>query len=283
MNTLLALIKEPDESKQLVRFATSLAADLSSKLQLLYIQDPANYPFGAPGITGTASVQIQISMENLVKDAKTTLAKLVEEYDSGDVSVEITAETGIIKPTIEKLVSQKKINMVVLESSDSDGFWSQNSSDMDIVRNIKCPVWLIPHKSTYHPFSEILYATDYHQEDLPTLKKLIGLTHTFSPRITALHITDNMDFEVRIKKAGFREMVQIKTAYDQVTVKSLMERSGDDIGQLINDYASMIKGNLIVVLKENRPFLDRLFKSSVTKKIIQKAEIPVLVFHEQDA
>jgi nucleotide-binding universal stress UspA family protein len=280
MDTLLALVKEPDDAKELVKFAINLASDLSLNLKLLYVQDPANYPFGGPGMTGEASVRIEINMENLIRDAEQKLTKLMEEYGDKNVSVEISTETGIIKPIIEKLLADKRINMLIQESIDRDGFWTQNSTYMDIARNVKCPVWIIPEKSEYRSFREIIYATDYQEEDLSTLQKLIGLTQQFSPNITALHITQNMDFEVRIKKAGFQEMVYMKTGYDRVRVESLMERSGDDIGQMIKQYAGQIHADLIVVLKENRPFIERLFTSSVTRQINQKAEIPVLIFHE---
>lgn len=283
MDTLLALVREPDDAKELVRFSMNLASDLSLNLKLLYVQDPVDYPFGGPGLTGEASVRIEINMEDLIKDAEQKLTKFMEEYAKNNVAVEISTETGIIKPIIEKLLADKRINMLVQESSDEDGFWTQNSTYMDIARNIKCPVWMIPEKSEYRSFGEIIYATDYQEEDLGTLQKLIGLTHTFSPNITALHITQSMDFEVRIKKAGFQEMVYMKTGYDRVRVDSLMERGGDDIGQMIKQYASQINADLIVVLKENRPFIDRLFTSSVTRKIIQKSEVPVLIFHGQDS
>lgn len=281
--TLLALVKEPDDSKEFVEYALRLAESLNINIHFLYVQDPATHPFGTPGLTGEASVQIQINLEKTAADAKNIITRHVEAYASGDVFAEISTETAVIKPVIEKLLAQDKVHMVLMEGSESDGFWTQNSTDMDIIRNIQCPVWVIPPKITYDPFKEILYATDYHEEDLLTLRKLIALTHRYSPKITALHITENYDFEVRIKKAGFQEMVKTKTAYDKVSVESLVDRTGEDIGQMINDYASLIDANLIVVLKENRPFFDRLFKSSSTKKIIQQAQIPVLVYHEQGA
>lgn len=74
-----------------------------------------------------------------------------------------------------------------------------------------------------------------------------NISRHFSPGITALHITDNYDFEVRIKKAGFQEMVQTRTDHDKISVKSLVDKNGDDMGQLINDYASLIDADLIVV------------------------------------
>ena len=279
MKTLLAIVNEPDDSGGYVKYALDLAAGLKADLHLLYVQNPANYPLGVPGLTGEASVQIEANLLNLAGEAKKIIARHVEEHSTGEVSVKISAMTGFIKPFIEELIDDGKIGMVLMESMDHAGFWMHDSTNMDIIRNVSCPVWVVPQKSAYHPFRKILYATDYLEEDIPTLKKLIALAGPFSSEITALHITESDDFEIRIRRAGFQEMVRTKTAYDQVSVKSLVEKSGEDVGQLINDYASLIHADLIVVLKENRRFLERLFKSSVTREIIEKAKMPVLVYH----
>jgi nucleotide-binding universal stress UspA family protein len=283
MKTLLAVVNEPEDSREYVAYALNLAKGLQLNLHLLYIQNPANNPFGEPGLTGIASIQIEATLEDLAVKAKKTLTSYVEEYFPGEVSTRISSETGILQPLIEELVADGKTDMVLLENVDQVIFWTQNSTTMGIIRNIKCPVWVVPRKNVYHPFRNILYATEYHEEDVTTLKKLIELTRQFSPDITALHVTDSDDFEFRIKETGFQEMVRKKTSYERVSIKSLVEKSGDDMGQLINDYAALIHADLIVVLKENRNFLERLFKSSVTREIIEKAGIPVLVYHEQTA
>jgi nucleotide-binding universal stress UspA family protein len=283
MKTLLAIVNEPDESGEFVKYALGLAAGLRADLHLLYVQNPANYPLGVPGLTGEASVQIEVNLQNLADEAKKILARQVEEHSTGDVSVRISAMTGMIKPLIEELIGEGKTDMVLLGSIDQASFWTHDSTNMEIIRNIGCPVWVVPRKSVYHSFSKILYATDYREEDIPTLKKLIAMAGSISSEITALHITDSDDFEIRIRQAGFHEMIKRKTAHDRVSVKSLVEKRGDDTGQLINDYASLIHADLIVVLKENRHFLERLFKSSVTREIIEKARIPVLVYHAANA
>jgi nucleotide-binding universal stress UspA family protein len=125
----------------------------------------------------------------------------------------------------------------------------------------------------------VIYATDYNEEDIPTLKELIRLTYFNSPTITALHITENIDFDLRIKNAGFQKMLESQVDYDNIRVKALVEDQGDDMVSLINDYATRENADLIVVLKENRRFLERLFKPSSSEKIIEKANRPVLVYH----
>jgi nucleotide-binding universal stress UspA family protein len=138
---------------------------------------------------------------------------------------------------------------------------------------------VIPENSDYNPIHSVIYATDYNEEDIPTLEKLIRLTYFESPKITALHITDNVDFDLRIKNAGFQKMLESKLGYENIEVKALVENQGDDMVSLINDYAARISADLIVVLKENRRFLERLFRPSSSEKIIEEASRPVLVFH----
>jgi nucleotide-binding universal stress UspA family protein len=62
----------------------------------------------------------------------------------------------------------------------------------------------------------------------------------------------------------------------------LNESSNNDTAELLNDYALLIKADLIVVLKENKSFFERIFKSDPAKKIIKKSMLPVLVFHEKE-
>lgn len=68
----------------------------------------------------------------------------------------------------------------------------------------------------------------------------------------------------------------------QETVKSIIDRGDKSFGEYINDTAVDIQADLIVLLKENRSFLEKIFKASSTAKIIKKARLPLLVFHENE-
>jgi nucleotide-binding universal stress UspA family protein len=114
------------------------------------------------------------------------------------------------------------------------------------------------------------------------LKKLIGLFPDTFPGITALHITDNIEFEEEVKKSGFVERLRTQTSYPKLKVKAIYQSNHDDLIELITDFASKNTANLIVVLKENESFFERIFKPSHTKKILKNTELPVLVYHEKN-
>lgn len=284
MKKLLAIINDPNNSSDLIKYAANLANDLKTDLHLLYVQNPEAYSLATPEAAGAMTVPIQKGLEELAEKAKDSLDKIAKEVKtelSLNVSIDSSSEIGVTKFIVEKLVSENLVHMVIVDSKEDVSFWEQSSNNMDIIYGIDCPVWVVPFGAKYQPYKKIVYATNYKEEDITTLKKLLKLTENYKPEIVALHITDTTDFEEKVKTRGFTETVQSKTGYDKISVKALLERENDEVAQLINDYSKDIDSDLVVVLKENRNFLARLFTSSATKKLIKEAKLPVLVFHEK--
>jgi nucleotide-binding universal stress UspA family protein len=282
MKTLLLLIKEPESSHSLIKYAMLFAEDLQTNLHLMYVENPANYSLGTPDLSGAAVAQIQHSIEAKLKTGKQELSGQVSRLRStvsADVDVKITAVSGNDNQILSERIESGEAQMVMIEGSFRSGVLVSDIAAKDLVRDLRCPVWIVPQNSEYHSFHEIIYASDYHKEDIPTIRRLISLTDQLAPHITALHITDNVDFEQKIKTAGFQDMVEKKTEYNNIDVEVLAENGGEEMSELLNRYAVHNNTDLMVVLKENRRFLERIFKPSSSEKIIKETKLPVLVFH----
>ena len=280
MKTLLAIINEPEKAKGFIGYVAHLAQDLLANVHLMYVQEPYDYSLGQPPASAAINSVMAIQKSNAENANKKFAMHIKEVHDtiSGDISISYSVEIASLISIVEEYCTENKADMVILEDHEKSGFWFQNTSENDIINHVNCPVWVIPPGADYKPLKEIIYATDYKKEDIPTLKNLIGLTSRFSPAITALHITDSVDFEEKVKKAGFREMLQTETEYKNITVKSLVEKSNENSAQLINEYALNTNADVIVVLKENRNFIERILNPSSTKKILKEARLPVLVY-----
>lgn len=284
MKTLLAIINEPKESRDFIQYVAGMAADLKTNIHLLFVQNPINYAVGTTGATGPAINKVRQSLENMADTAKELLTEHIKDVKSKlseDVVIDFSTQLGVTSILAQELVSDNKADMVVLEGQKKESTWIQTSSNMEIIKSADCPVFIVPNALVYKPFSKIIYATDYKEEDIVGLKKLITLTQHYSPVINVLHITNSVDFEEKVKKAGFLKILQKRTSYDHLLVKVLHENDSNDTAELLNDYASLIKADLIVVLKENKSFFERIFNSDPAGKIIKKSLFPVLVFHEK--
>ncbi|HAF30232.1 MAG TPA: hypothetical protein DCG75_14415 [Bacteroidales bacterium] len=285
MKTLLAIINDPDNTEGFINYTANVAKDLRVNLHLLSVQNPEAYTLGTPETAGTMIVGIQKQLEELAKNTKENLEKLAQKTKNKfnlEINIDVSSKIGITNFIVEQLISNNKAHMVIVDTKEDTGFWEQNSNNMDIIHGVDCPVWVVPFGVKYEPYHKIVYATNYKEEDISTLKKLLNLTRNYNPDIVALHITDTNNFEEKVKATGFLDTVRNNTGYSKINIKALLERENDDIAQLINDYSSDIDANLVVILKENRHFLERLFQSSSTKKLIKDAKLPILVFHERE-
>jgi nucleotide-binding universal stress UspA family protein len=281
MDTILAITYEPRKAKNFVDYVASLAQDLHRKVLLMYIQEPYDYTIGQPPARNY-EFSLQVQKQN-AEEGKKLLAEYVRDFareSSIEVIFEYKAEIGFPVSLIDDYVVKNNTGMLILEGQEQKTLWNGPTSNSDIVRQVNCPVWIIPFGASYKGFKEIVYVTDYKEEDVTVLKSLIRLTSVYSPSVTALHITDNEDFEERIKEVGFTETLQEKTGYNKLSVKSILENKHENVAELINDFAVGIKAELVVVFKENRTFFERILKADSTRKIIKETQLPVLVIKQ---
>lgn len=285
MKTLLAMIRDPQGSDHFIRYLIGLARDMGTRVHLLYIENPAQYPLGAPDTTGVAVANLQKSLEIKVKEAKKILNQHLQDMMpqiAGEVILQVSTRVGNEVILIDEMVEKNEAHMLALELKHMSGFWQRDTFVKEMMRSIRCPVLVVPENAEYKGLHHIVYATDYHEEDIPTLRRLIDLTHSLSPEIEALHITDNLDFDEKVKKAGFQKMLETKTGYRRISLTSLQYSNGHEMTDLINSYASRTKTDLIVVLKENKNFLQRIFHPSSSEKMVEESKNTILVFHEQE-
>jgi nucleotide-binding universal stress UspA family protein len=80
--------------------------------------------------------------------------------------------------------------------------------------------------------------------------------------------------------SGFENIVKQKTEYDRITFETIIDNEDKETGEYINEFAIKKNADLIVLLKENKNFMDRIFKSGSTRKVLKRANLPVLIYHE---
>lgn len=285
MKTLMPIINSPAECDSFLSYCIHMAEDMNLNLHLLYIQDPQAYPLGSTGATGAAAIQfernLEIERETAMETLKTKAAENREKLKS-DVSFRYSTEIGSRNMIADLYVSGGDADMLVLESQKEMNFWSLHATNMDMIMQVNCPVWIIPDVNNYKPFRKIVYATDFNEEDINTMKSLIKLAYKYNPSISALHVLKSSKFEEKVKSTGFQDMIREQTEYKDISLKTVQQDSESDTGQTVNSFAVNEKADLVVVLKENHGFFKRILKPSRTNEILSETDLPVLVFHEKE-
>ena len=125
---------------------------------------------------------------------------------------------------------------------------------------------------SFKDIKKIYYATQLEYSEIPQLKQLADFAYRLKVPFELLHVytdhqldlTDDHQLIQEIKEAF--PFVEVKmTAYrSNRVVESILERIGNDA--------------LLALTTHHRGFLDGILNPSTSKKAVQKANVPVLVY-----
>lgn len=277
MKTIAILVHFTPDYEKLVRFGVNLALELNMSVLLNYSYNPASVPLVTPGLLSPAFDSAEAERMNAEIRAKIeSLAEKMQQINPvSEIHYQLTE--GFERNIVNDLSKREDIELIITNNESGDIF-SVSSATSEIIADSDCPVLIVPEGTDYKPINTIIYATDYKEEDIATLRKLVKLFGNAEPQITALHITDNVDFEERIMKEGFSRVIE-QTGYEKMDIKILGNKTNADVPEIIDGYASLIDADLIVVLKKNINFFEMIFNRGTTKKLINQTNIPIIVFH----
>lgn len=283
MNRLLVYIQKIDEATYLIDMAASMAKDMDMDMDILYTMGTTYYPMGLPGAAKPNLQYTEKQAEKILEEVSIVLENNIEKIkrkDKNPPKMEYYTKQGNGLQILSDQVKKTNYDFVLIGKQYKNEYPIDDRS-MDIINFIDHPVWIIPEDTEYKPLKVIVYATDYEEEDIRTMKELSRLAQGSSARIIALHITKNLDFEEKIKNTGYKDLLMKKVGYKNIEASALKLSDKQSLAGSIHEYGVKNDAGLLVTLKENKKFFDRLFKTSTTKKLVAESDIPLLVFSEK--
>ena len=270
-------------TEEYLNYGCELARIMHKPVLLLHIYNKVALPSGFVSQTNLSNTLSYEDLENHEKLAISELEKQINLIRLGMTDapqIDYQVATGFEMAILDKIFANQKIDLILTGNYSETDFLSLDPLIPAIIEDINCPVWILPSGYRYKPVSKMIYATDYNQEDIHILKKIVGIARQFNAHIIALHFTDNKSFDERVRQEGFQNLLDKQTGYENISVKIIS--SNDGIKDTLNDYADKSGSGLIVMLKKNRGFLQKIFKADETRKMIYRTQIPLLIFHYKE-
>jgi len=281
---IVHFIRSAENLEKSIESSLSIAKTLDLEIKLFMVLESRHtffYPMTSPLKTGLASYEFERILEERMKEEEKQFKEFVDTFksknDAPPISYEIrSGATDMI--LIEESEKNDTFMILVNEAEEPEQGFIINTY-LNILEETSCPLLKVPDDFNLSEINKILYATDYKEEDMKTLTKLAEIAAPFKGEITALHITDSVDLEEKLKSYGFESAIQDKIGYNRISFEI---REDKHVADGILSFAEQGAYNLIVLLKENRNFLQRIFTKSDSNKVLRKAGIPVMIYHDPD-
>ncbi|MCF8226853.1 MAG: universal stress protein [Bacteroidales bacterium] len=280
---IIQFIRSADNLNEVSGFAVNYAKKMDLDIHLLMVMETRHayfYPMTSPLKSDLAAYEFEQIREERQLREQADMDKYVNEQNEikGNPHFSFEIVNGATDLVLTEISRNEDTSFILINESQEPENGFIINTYLNILENAECPVLKIPQYTGITDIKKILYATDYREEDLPTLSKLSEIASIFSARITALHITDSVDLEEKLLSHGFETSVKEKVGYEGLEFTIHEDK---DIIEGILTFSHKGNFDLIVLLKENRSFLKRIFTSSDSNKILSKSDIPVMIYHEK--
>lgn len=293
METNLLLLDSYNKIDELLAYAFSFSNRLKRDLKIKYVFDfnwmVESYMVGPGGPVGTGETvdpALVTAERNAQEEFKVAEQKIRENADNytRKNKVDVPYEVKVLSINRIDAVQEEHENnpeMILLISNQQS--YSEATGGLigypNLVEHVKCPVLVIPDGATDFSVKNLMYATDYHPEDIEALSQLFtSLNKDESVKFTILHNQKNLDFSEHLMWTGFKETVKEETGIKNVDFNLT---SNDEILETVEEFVEHNNPDLLVILKEKKGFFKQIFNSSETKGILTHLNKPILVYHEK--
>ncbi|MEO9532764.1 MAG: hypothetical protein ABJG68_17215 [Crocinitomicaceae bacterium] len=210
----------------------------------------------------------------LYEEAEKSMALLVQKINDKHqtrLTIDSRVLCGYFDSDLEMTINTVKPNLIVLISKSRKGIdkLMDKRKTLGLIGEIKPPVLVIPEGATINQLHKIGFAIDQ-KEPLTdrVLNQLSFFTSYFKSALKTFHVNNHSE--------GNQDYYhEISTGKDFTGKVEIVLH--EDIKAGIDEWMHTNEADALAIVTHNKNFFEKLFKSSVTRKLIKENKQPILI------
>lgn len=256
-------------------YAALLARRTNHGITLLHVYTP--HEIANTAMAAYVERDIDVAKNELLEKLQGVSDEVSEKHN---ITCSFSLKIGSLTDNIIRQTSESDCRMIVMGTEGASGltkllFGSRTTS---VIENSDYPVLAVPTQCPLVLPSKIVFATNFFDSDLDTLKQLIDLVSDWRPEIYLLHVSHENLRSERDYIEDFSNAVKAETKYKSLYYY-VLPHDNDERG--IELFIKSVGADMLVLSTRKRSFTERLFSASLTKKIAYHLQVPLLAFHTQ--
>ena len=260
-----------DASINAARFAIQLTQSIDGAEIILY---HVYSKLSLASLTSKDEGSRQRVSEDALEDVKQKVAL------TGVENIKIVAEEGSFLENLSDYTLGNSVAMVIMGITGSSRITQvfMGTNTLNVIRNIACPVMIVPPEAVYHGLNKVVLTSDFKDvartTPFPSLKKILDIFH---PKLYILNVDSEHFVELTPEYKLEREAMEDRLGMYNPEFSFL--RSYEFL-QGINDYVESRDIDMIITVPRKHSFLSQLFKTSHTKKLAYYSTVPIIAISE---
>ena len=277
MRTIIYATDCSENDASSLKYAYRYSCIMNAELHVLHVYEFPPITFSTLRLSTSLKKGKHAEQIELVK--KYCKTHLKNEYNQKPIITHVI-ENDSVSDSIKRLSKVLSPDLIVVGMKDNQstrGYFSSSiaSALLDV---IEVPLLVVPNDLVYNTISTIVYATDFEEEDILSLQKLVEIAEPFSALIEVVHVYKTDEYPAKEYMKQFKDLILNKISYKEITFRTIAStkiKSGL-LSVLNNEKASMLA---MLERKHDWTLADLLHKDLV-KDMELSLKIPLLAFNK---
>lgn len=252
--------------------AFQVALQIAQKLQVpLHVAHTFIPPFVDPNTPVTMIDAMQEQSQAIFKDKLDEL--VARATDSG-----VEAKAHLIFSDVPSGLSNKAVEvnaqLLVVGKTGESGFlqWFIGSNATNLLKRTDTPLLMIPGGYAAQDISKLVYATQLEYDETEILQKVSALQKGLGATIDFIKM--DVDGQPNVQPDhGYEETVSI------LFKQGVERRKSKELVEDLHQYTQEKGAQILITASHQRNFITQLIEPSITKRILNASESPILVYH----
>lgn len=277
MKTILYATDCSKHDTAILQYDYELCAKLNAELILLHVFSVP--PIQLATMRPHKHLSKQAYDENLLILKEYATKHIKENAIKTQISFEVTENVSItdgVLSVIDK-VSPDLLLVGMKDEHTARELFSGNIAKA-LLKKVTCPMLIVPNMHGFNDIKTIVYASDFEEDDILAITKLVEIAEPFNAQIKIVHVSTNNEHDQEEKMAWFKELLKEKVACQNIEFQLI---SYPNVYDGLRDYINSNNADIVALLeREEHGFLKKLFHTDLSKKIESNIKIPMLSFNQ---
>jgi len=274
MKTIIVPTDFSDNATHAVRYAAALANQVKAKLIIVHIINLPITPLG-----NSTLILPDVQMNEDFHPALNKLSKELQLSDGVDLEIETICQYGYFSANLNEILKSKAADLVVMGTKGATNFLDKlvGTSTSLFIKMMACPVLAIPSEAVFSGIKNIAYASDFECEETIYLQQLFGIAEPLQAEVSIINIQTERQLNIFSDNQVIRAITK-NFPNNNFSIAQIQEK---DIVEGLHEFTQDIQADVLAVSIHERSFIEDLFHTSISERLIYSSSLPLLALPEK--
>lgn len=226
-------------------------------------------------------IELEKNSQQIMEEKTQYLVDLIKEECANNITVRPILVSGDPEEELIELSKKENPDLILMGTRGKGGKrFLEGSLVKSVMTRCDVPMLFIPNGYNWRESKEVVYATDFSENDITTIDRIFNILKPYKPHIHVIHFmedTDNPNESIQMEQL---EQAFLKKEFEGEIHFQLVHT--DNAPQALKIFCERNDISLSSFIAYRKGFFDFMFKEKLDKDAFFNLNIPMLTFKDNE-